>query len=67
MQLIACELELEETADREPVVREILLEGKYDFADAFLILTSEKRSEGSVKWLVELAGVYTSWARRRGV
>jgi len=52
--------------DLESAEMEILLEGKYDFADAFIILSAQEDVEENVKWMLELAGIYVKWARRRG-
>ncbi len=52
--------------DLESAEMEILLEGKYDFADAFIIIKADQIAGEGAVWLDELAGVYTSWARRRG-
>lgn len=52
--------------DLESAEMEVLLEGKHDFADAFLVIKSPGNGKEEVKWMLELAGVYTSWCRRRG-
>jgi len=51
--------------DLESAEMEILLEGKYDFSDAFIIVNSGG-DDGHLKWLLETVKVYTDWARRRG-
>ena len=52
--------------DLESAEMEILLKGKYDFADAFIILSTVGNGKDEIKWMLEMAGVYMSWARRRG-
>jgi ATP-dependent Clp protease ATP-binding subunit ClpA len=52
--------------DLESAEMEILLEGKYDFADAFVLLRAGGHTKEYIKWLLELSGVYMSWTRRRG-
>ena len=52
--------------DLESAEMEILLEGKHDFADAFLILEAEGASREDISWLVDMTGVYLNWAKRRG-
>ncbi|HWO56618.1 MAG TPA: AAA family ATPase [bacterium] len=44
---------------------EILLEGKYDSADCFVLIAAESSRRDHIRWVHELAGVYRSWARRR--
>jgi|GEM_PF-3270641 len=51
--------------DLESAEMEILLEGKYDSADAFVIVRCEQNSKDNRSWMRDLFGVYTSWARRR--
>ncbi len=52
--------------DLESAEMEILLEGKHDFADAFLILAADRKDPEAIRWMLEVAGVYTKWAGRRG-
>jgi peptide chain release factor 2 len=44
---------------------EILLEGKHDSADCFVLIAVESGRRDHIRWVHELAGVYRSWARRR--
>ncbi len=52
--------------DLESAEMEILLEGKHDFADAFVVLDSDGVTKDHVSWLVDMTGVYLNWAKRRG-
>jgi len=52
--------------DLESAEMEILLEGKYDFADTFVLLAADRKDPEAVKWMLELVGVYMKWASRRG-
>ena len=52
--------------DLESAEMEILLEGKYDFADAFIVISAAGKGREDVKWLLEQMGVYLNWAKRRG-
>ncbi len=52
--------------DLESAEMEILLEGRHDFADAFLILEAQGASREDISWLVDMTGVYLNWAKRRG-
>ena len=52
--------------DLESAELEILLEGKFDSADAFLMLMAKGTGRDTIKWLCEVNDVYSSWTRRRG-
>ncbi|MFH1700170.1 MAG: AAA family ATPase [Candidatus Zixiibacteriota bacterium] len=52
--------------DLESAEMELLLEGEHDSADTFMILQAEDSSKSTIKWLLELLGVYINWSRRRG-
>jgi len=52
--------------DLESAELELLLEGKYDSADAYVILQSQETSSENIKWMRDVAGMYASWTRRRG-
>jgi protein subunit release factor A/Cdc6-like AAA superfamily ATPase len=52
--------------DLESAEMEALLEGKHDSADAFIVVRSSGSEEVHRQWLLDLVGMYTSWAARRG-
>ncbi len=54
------------TKELESAELEVLLEGKYDSSDAFLMLTGLENSDEDIKWVLEMSNVYYKWAKRRG-
>jgi len=54
------------TKELESAELEVLLDGKHDSADAFVMLISQDNKDEDIKWILEMAGVYSKWAKRRG-
>lgn len=52
--------------DIESAELEVLLRGRYDSADVFLIISTEGGSKSELNWLLDLADMYIGWSKRRG-